>query len=150
MILTQSTVEITTRYGKLNVPVSDIRRIEFGFRFPEGVQAKIDAAIGKLSSDDSKVRDAAVRDLIGFRELTYPALKRVAFGTDPELGRRARDVIRKLEDKVGADKLMLRDQDTIHAAEFVVSGKIEAATLTGRTTYFGEVTVQVAEVRMIR
>jgi len=150
MVLTQSTVEITTRYGKLSVPVSDIRRIEFGFRYPEGVQAKIEAAIGKLSSDESKVRDAATQELLGFRELAYPSLKRVAVGTDTELARRARDVSRKLEDKVGADKLKIRDLDTIHAAEFIVSGKIEAPTLSGRTTYFGEVTVQVAEVRMIR
>jgi hypothetical protein len=150
MVLTQSTVEITTRYGKLSVPVSEIRRIEFGFRYPEGVQAKIEAAIGKLSSGDTKVRDAAAQDLLGFRELAYPPLKRAAVGTDAELGRRAREVIRKLEDKVGAEKLKIRDLDTIHAAEFIVSGKIEAPTLGGRTTYFGEVTVQVAEVRTIR
>src|SRR5437763_16364484 len=32
MALLESKVEIATRYGKLSVPVEDIRRIEFGFR----------------------------------------------------------------------------------------------------------------------
>lgn len=150
MVLTQSAVEVTTRYGKLSVPVADIRKIEFGFRYPEGVEAKIDALVRKLALPDAKDREAAVRELLGFRELAYPALRRVAAGTDAELASRANAAIRQLEEKVGADKLRVRDQDTIHTTEFVVTGKIEAPTLKGLTTYFGEVSVQVSEVRTIR
>lgn len=32
MVLTQTAVEVSTRYGKLEVPVAHIRRVEFGFR----------------------------------------------------------------------------------------------------------------------
>jgi hypothetical protein len=150
MQLAQSSVEITTRYGKLTVPIEDIRKIEFGFRYPDGVKEKIDSAVGKLSLNGAKEREAAVQELLGFRELAYPALKRLAAGTNTDLATRANEVIRKLEDKVGADKLRVQDLDTIHAAEFVVTGHIEAPTFKGRTTYFGEVTVQVAELRTIR
>lgn len=150
MVLTQTAVEVTTRYGKLEVPVADIRRVEFGFRYPDGAQARIEAAARELGAADAKDRDTAVRSLLEFRELAHPTLRRVATGTDPELGKRAAEVIRKLEEKVGADRLKVRDLDTVHAAEFTVSGRIEAPTLKGRTTYFGEVSVQVAELRTIR
>lgn len=150
MLLGQSTIDITTRYGKLSVPVEDIRKIEFGFRYPEGVKDNIDSAVAKLALPDAKDREAAVKELLTFRELAYPALKRVAVGTNPELATRASEVIRKLEEKVGADKLRIQDLDTIHATEFVVTGRIEAPTLKGRTTYFGDVIVQVAELRSIR
>jgi len=150
MTLTQSTVEIVTRYGKLEVPVGDIRRIEFGFRYPDGVLPRIEASARQFSSSDAKERDAAVQGLLEYRELSYPTLKRLAGGTDPDLAKRAAEVIRKLEEKVGADKLKVKDLDTIHAAEFTVAGRIETPTLKGRTTYFGEVTVQVSELRTIR
>ena len=150
MFLTESAIEVTTRYGKLSVPVGEIRRIEFGFRYPEGVQARIDAAIGKLAEQDTKICEAAEKELLGFRELAYPSLKRTAAGTNRELARRAHGVIRKLEESVGAEKLKARDLDMIHAGEFTVAGKIDAPTLKGRTTYFGEVTLQVVQVRSIR
>jgi hypothetical protein len=136
MTLTQSVVEITTRYGKLEVPVGDIRKIEFGFRYPEGVLPRIEASARQLASADAKDRDAAVQGLLEYRELSYPTLKRLAGGTDPDLAKRAAEVIRKL--------------DTIHATEFTVAGRIESPTLKGRATYFGEVAVQVSEVRTIR
>jgi hypothetical protein len=150
MLLTQSSVDITTRYGKLSVPVADIRRIEFGTRFPAGLQDRIDAAIGKLTDPDAKVRREVETELRGLREQAYPALKRAAASADVDRALQATLLVRWLEEKVGKDNLKVRDQDTIHAAEFTASGRIEAPTLQGRTTYFGEVTVRVAELRSIR
>jgi hypothetical protein len=150
MLLTQSDVDITTRYGKLSVPVADIRRIEFGFRYPAGAEERIHTAIDKLTLTNAKDREAASEELVGYGAIAYPALKRIAAGTDTEISTRARAVMRKIEEKLGADKLKSRDQDVIHTTEFVVAGRIEAPTLKGRTTYFGEVAVQVSEVRTIR
>jgi hypothetical protein len=150
MTLTQSVVEITTRYGKLEVPVGDVRRIEFGFRYPDGVLPRIEASARQLDATDPRDREAAVQGLLEYRELSYPTLKRLAGGTDAELAKRAAEVIRKLEEKVGADRLKVKDLDTIHATEFTLAGRIEAPTLKARTTYFGEVTVQVSELRTIR
>jgi len=150
MILTQSSVDIATRYGTLNVPVADIRRIEFGARFPEGVQVKIDAAIKKLTDQDPKARQAAETELRGFRELAYPALKRAAASTDIDRALHATLMVKWMEANIGAEKLKLRDLDLIHASEFKVAGRIEAPILKGKTSYFGEVTLQVAEVRTIR
>src|SRR5262249_25287866 len=150
MVLTQSTVDVVTRYGKLSVPVADVRKIEFGLRYPEAVQSRIDAEIPRLASDDAKARDAASRELLTFRERAYPGLKRATTGTDADLAKRATGVLKQLEEKVGADKARVRDQDTVHTSEFTVVGRIDAPAFKGRTTYFGEVTVQLAEVRTIR
>ncbi|HJZ90963.1 MAG TPA: hypothetical protein VKE40_08825 [Gemmataceae bacterium] len=150
MVLTQSTVDVVTRYGKLSVPVADVRKIEFGLRYPDGVQSRIDAEIHRLASDDAKARDAASRELLTFRELAYPGLKRATTGTDADLAKRATGVLKQLEEKVGADKARVRDQDTVHTSEFTVVGRIDAPAFKGRTTYFGEVTVQLAEVLTIR
>ena len=150
MVLTQSEVEIVTRYGKLKVPVADIRRIEIGFRYPDGLQVKLDTAIGKLSGSDVKEREQAAQELEGYGALAYSALKRAAAGTQTDTSTRALAIVRKLEEKFGVEKLKFRDQDVIHATEFVLAGRIESPTLKGRTTYFGEVSVQVSEVRTIR
>jgi hypothetical protein len=150
MLLTQPAVDVTTRYGKLSVPVADLRRIEFATRYPDGVPAKIEAAIARLTDPDRKARQAAEAELRTFRELAYPALKRAAASADLDRALQASLLVKWLEEKVGPEKLRVRDQDTIHAAEFTVAGKIEASTLKGRTTYFGEVTVQVSELRSIR
>src|SRR5437763_1716326 len=69
-------LEIRTRYGKLLVPVSDVRRIEVGFRYPEGVERRVEQAVERLGSADFKDRDAAGTDLLRLKELAYPALKR--------------------------------------------------------------------------
>src|SRR4051794_24432051 len=56
MTLLDEKIDIQTRYGKLTVPAGDVRRIEFGLRFPPGVARKIDAAIANLGSSDFKER----------------------------------------------------------------------------------------------
>jgi hypothetical protein len=45
MIIQSDKLDIATAYGKLSVPVKDVRAIEFGLHFPEGMEAKIEAAI---------------------------------------------------------------------------------------------------------
>jgi hypothetical protein len=150
MIPTQASVEITTRYGKLNVPIAEIRRIEFGTRYPDGVHAKIETAIANLTEKEAKVRQAAELELRGLRELAYPALKRAAVSSDVDRALQATILVKWMDTNIGAEKLKVRDLDVIHAAEFKVAGRIEATELKGRTSYFGEVTVKVAEVRTIR
>ena len=50
--LQQKSIEVSTRYGKLTVPVDEIRSIEFGLRIPEEAAKKIDAAIARLASQE--------------------------------------------------------------------------------------------------
>jgi hypothetical protein len=150
MTLVQTHIDVVTRYGKLSVPVSDIKRIDFGFRYPEGAEAKINDAIAKLGAANYKQRESAATDLLGFRELSYPALKRAMKSTDPEIVKRAEELIKKIEDKVPVERLRITENDQVQTNEFTIAGKIESSTLKARSPYFGDVQVQLAEARNLR
>ena len=55
----RESVEITTRFGKLAVPLGEIRRIEFGHRVPADVAGKIEDAIKRLGHEQFPQREAA-------------------------------------------------------------------------------------------
>jgi hypothetical protein len=150
MTFTQPAVEIMTKYGKLSVPVDEIRRIDFGFRYPEGAEEKINDLVGQLGDGNYKRREAAMGELLAFRELAYPALKRATKSSDAETAKRAGELVTKLEDKLPPDKLKFRDFDLVTTVDFTARGRIEAKTLQGHTPYFGDVKLQVAEVRSLR
>ena len=57
-------VEIDTPYGKLSVPVTQIRSIEFGSHMPEGHADKIQAAVKKLGSSDPATKRRSDRRAI--------------------------------------------------------------------------------------
>ena len=70
MRLLTEEIEVATRYGNLKVPLADVRRIDVGFRYPDGVEKRIEDAVARLGSGDFKVREAAGRmacatDMIG-------------------------------------------------------------------------------------
>lgn len=150
MALTQPAVEIDTKYGKLTVPGTEVRRIEFGFRYPEGVEEKITTLVAQLGDANYKRREAAAANLLPFKEMAYPALKRAAKSTDAEQAKRAAELVQKLEEKLPPEKLKFREHDVVTTVDFAARGKIEAKTLLGYTPYFGEVKLQVAEVRSLR
>jgi hypothetical protein len=148
-ILTEQ-LDVTTRYGRLQVPVAEVRRIEVGFRYPEGVEKRVEAAVARLGNADFKVREAAAAELLALKELAYPALKRAVQSDDQEVKRRAADLIRGFEEKLPAEKLRQRDHDLILTTHFPIAGRIEGLSLKGRSTVFGEVQLQLAELRQVR
>lgn len=150
MALNQPAIEVTTKYGKLSVPATEVRRVEFGFRYPEGAEEKITQLVAQLGDGNYKRRETAAVELLAFRELAYPALKRAAKSTDAEQARRAGELVAKLEERLPPEKLKFREYDQVTTIDFTAKGKIEAKTLLGYTPYFGEVKLQVAEVRSLR
>src|SRR5437660_9489715 len=52
MIVQSEKLEISTAFGKLSVPVKDIRAIEFGLHLPDGMEPQIEEAIKGLGSSD--------------------------------------------------------------------------------------------------
>jgi len=150
MILTQPSIEIATKYGKLSVPAAEVRRVEFGFRYPDGAEAKINDLVSQLGDGNYKRREAAAAELLAFRELAYPALKRATKSSDAETAKRASELVQKMEDKLPPEKLKFKDYDLVSAVDFTARGRIEAKTLQGHTPYFGEVRLQVSEVRSLR
>jgi hypothetical protein len=148
--LQDKAVEITTRYGKLTVPVDEIRSIDLGMRIPPETVKRIDAAIAKLGSQNFADREAASVELIELREMGYPALQQASRSTDAEVSKRAKEAIKVLSETVPSDKLHPPRHDTVAAVDFTIIGHIDTATLKARTAYFGETTLKLAEVRSLR
>jgi hypothetical protein len=150
MNLTQPNIEIATKYGKLTIPANEIRKVEFGFRYPDGAEDKIHELVNRLGDSNYKRRESAAAELAPFREMAYPALKRATRSTDAEMSKRAAELVQKLEEKYAPEKLKFRDYDLVTAVDFTARGRIEAKTLQGHTPYFGEVRMQIAEVKALR
>lgn len=150
MNLTQPRIDLVTKYGPLAIPAHEVRRVEFGFRYPDGVEEKIATLVAQLGDSNYKRREAAATELQSFKTMAYPALKRATKSSDLETSKRASELVQKLEDKYPPEKLKFREFDVVTSVDFTARGKIEAKTLQGFTPYFGEVRLQVAEVRSLR
>jgi hypothetical protein len=145
-------VELTTRYGKMRIPVADIVQIDFATRVPPEVARRIDAAIGNLGSKDFDARQAATAELEALREQPYHALLKVAKNsTDPEVVMRAKELIEKIRDTVPEELLEFRPHDVVQTADsskFV--GRIDGAAFKANTAAFGDVPLNLAAVRSVR
>ena len=150
MILLQESLDVTTRFGKLTVPMKDLRRIDFGLRYPDGVYQKIQDAIGLLSNPDFKKREAAQAELLGYRELAYPLVAQAAKNTNAETARRARAILEELRNRVPEERLAAKAHDTIQTTDFPITGRIEVTSLKARSPLFGDATLKLTEVRSIR
>jgi hypothetical protein len=148
--LQDKTIDITTRYGKLTVPVGEIRSIELGMRIPPETAKRIDAAVAKLGSQTFADREAASAELLELREMAYPALQQASRSPDAEISKRAKEAIKTLGETVPSDKLHPPRHDTVAAVDFTIIGHIDTQTLKARTPYFGETNLKLAEVRSLR
>jgi hypothetical protein len=150
MTLAQSHIEVTTKYGKLAVPVSEIRHVQFALRYPPGVPERIEAAAKDLGSDDFDKREKAAAELLSLQELSYPTLLKLTKSKDKEVARRAEELLAVLREKLPEEKFRFKTQDTIAADTFTVVGRIEGTTLKAKSQYFGEVTLGLADLRTLR
>ena len=143
-------LDFVTKYGKLTVPLNQIRRIDFGFRLPEDVAKKVEAAVRKLGDQSFPEREAAVKELVALGAQAYPALQVAARGTDAEAVRRARSALEQIREKTPADLLGRPSYDQVQAAEFPFIGHVAAASVKVKTSYFGEVELKVTDLRSLR
>src|SRR5439155_23453798 len=73
LALNERQIEIATPYGKLQIKLTEIQRIEFGTRVAPDVARKIDAAVSTLESSDEKKAEAWAA-LAEAKEFAYPTL----------------------------------------------------------------------------
>jgi hypothetical protein len=150
MALLQEKVEIDTAYGKLTVPASDIRRIDFGLHLPEGADKKIESAIKQLASAEYKERESGVRELVALGAYAYPALLQAAKSGEPETAKRAQDALGKIKAKVPAKDLRLGPEDKVVTPRFTIVGRITSASIKAKSEYFGEVELSLTNLRNMR
>ena len=143
-------LEFVTKYGVLQIPVADIRRIEFALRTPPAVAEKIATAVSKLGHPEFEVRERATEELKSFRDRAYPSVVKLVTSDDPEIGRRAEEIVKFIEAKVPAANLEIREHDVIHTETSKIAGRLTAETLTVITSMFGEQPLKLTDVRSMR
>jgi hypothetical protein len=150
MTLVQDKIDIETLYGKLSVPLRDIRRIEFGLHVPEGMDKKVDAAIKQLGSGEYKGREGAVRELTVLGVYAYPAVLKAAKSADLEVAKRATDILARIRARVPATELRLGEDDRVVTGKFTIVGRIVTPTIKARTEYFGDTRLSLHQLRHFR
>ena len=150
MSLRDQYVEVATKYGLLRVPVADVRRIDFGTRISDEVATKIEAAITNLGSSNYRNREAAQADLLALREKAFPALARATKHKDPEVIRRAEELLNQIRESVPEELLDVREFDVVHTDDMKVSGRITGDSFKAHTAQFGEQSVKLTDLRSIR
>jgi hypothetical protein len=143
-------IHVSTPYGRLSVPVQDVRRIEFGHHPPAGVRKRISEAIGQLSARTFEERETASKQLLTFGPLSYTALQDATKAADIEVIRRAKSLLQKLESRHAMELLHRRWYDLVHTPTFVIAGKIEGDSLKVKTSYFGETQLRLSDLWLLR
>jgi hypothetical protein len=148
--LREERVELVTPYGKLSIPMEDIRRIEFGLRLSADEQKRIAMAVRDLGDKDYRKRQAAAADLQALREKAYPALLQAAKGKDAETVRRAEQLLEKAREAVPQEDLEIPSFDVVYTDNSTIAGRITGPTLRVHTLAFGEQQLRLADVRSLR
>jgi hypothetical protein len=150
MQLLQDKVELETRYGKMSVPVDEVRRIEFAFRLSAEDARRIEDAAQRLGDADFNRREKALKELIEIGASAVPTLTRLSKSKDAEVARRAQEALQQLRDKLPADRMHFAEEDTVHTLKFKMTGKLIGDRLKARSTYFKDDEVLLSDLRSLR
>lgn len=143
-------LEMVTKYGTLQIPLADIRKIDFAGRTPPEIAERINLAIGNLAHPDFQVREQATAELKGYRERAYGALLRATKNPDPEVSRRADEAVRYIQIRVPAAVLVGRDVDVVQTDDCKFTGRLTCTQLRVTTFQFGEQHLKVSDLRTMR
>jgi hypothetical protein len=147
MSILQDTLDVMTKYGKLTIPVTEIRRIEFGLHTPGKLGDEITNSIKLLGSEVYRDRDDATRGLLQAGHWACPALQKAAKSGDAEIAQRATQILKQIGDKCSPELLKLKEDDVIHTNEFTVVGRIAAPTIKAQSPHFGDVALKLSDLR---
>jgi hypothetical protein len=149
MSLLQENLEVMTRYGKLTIPVGEIRRIEFGMHMPGGLGEQIKTSIKLLGSEVFRDRDTASKDLLQAGHWACPSLHKACKSSDAETAQRATQLLKQIGEKVSPDLLRLKEEDVVHTNEFSMVGKVLSPTIKAQSPHFGDVSLKLCDLRAL-
>jgi hypothetical protein len=150
VVVLDSHVTAQTKYGKLTIPVGDLVRVQLGFRYPEGMQVKLEEAIAKLGSPTFQEREQADKILLEAKHLSIPLLQRSTKHPDLEVVTRVEALLKTLRKSLAEEHFQAKDFDVIETSEFKLQGKLELETLRCATKQFGEASLKIAEIKQFR
>lgn len=145
-----SAVTVQTKFGKMTVPLAEVRKMEMGFRYPEGVEGKVRAALADLASPDFRTRESAQKTLLGCGEYAVPLVKAGVTSDVPEVADRCATVLKAITATLPDSKSDPVMEDVITTDEMVIRGRITSDSFKAKSKYFGETTVKLLDVRELR
>lgn len=148
--LRETKIEVETEYGKLVIPPSDIRNIEFGVHLAAEVQEKIGDCIRKLASESYKERETAHQELIALGPHAYYVLRRLKQPKESEAVRRIQLALAEIEKKVPRKLLRVKEEDKIRTTKFTIVGRIVTPIIRGRAEYFGDLNLKPGQLLSMR
>lgn len=137
-----SSVTVSTDFGVLRVPVSDVKRIRVGKKCDAELIDRIADLIEKLGSSDFKVREQATEDLIKLGPVAASELKAAARSADVEIKTRAEKILASF---IGREEETVPDDDVVETVKFTIVGTVDIQTFDLMTAY-GRLTVKKQDV----
>jgi hypothetical protein len=122
-------IRLNTPYGKLLIPMANIRSIEFATRIADADARRANAAVANLSSRQFRIRRAAEVELLKLRAKASPALHQALRSDDVEVVLRAKALLSRLSQFISEDQLEIRDHDLIRTADSQIAGRIDGTGL---------------------
>jgi hypothetical protein len=147
--LLQEHIQVVTPYGKLEVPATQVRRVEFTPRPVPDAPKRVKAAIEKLKSDEFTEREAGTKELLALGLASYHPVLEATRSEDLEVKKRAQAVLEKLEKKYPAEELRRKPYDLVHTPTFTIAGQIQGASLKVKNAYFGEAQLKLGDLRSL-
>ncbi|QDU31738.1 LCCL domain protein [Anatilimnocola aggregata] len=150
-LLAEEQIELQTPHGKLVFPIADIQRIEFAQRTSVELTLAIDKDISDLGSDEYRVREKAMANLLERKEKSFAPLARAARQqNDLEMRQRIEHLLEKLRAAVPEEQLNVRLNDIVHTAESKIAGKLLASSFKISSSQFGPLQVKLADIRELK
>lgn len=149
VVMLQENIEVVTKFGKLLVPMSEVRKIDLGIHMENGTMEKIEAAMKKLNSQVFKERDEAVKQLIDLGPAAYPTLHAASKSKDLEVSKRVEMAIKGLKAKYPADSLRLTVHDRVVTHDFPIVGRITTPVIKAQNQIIGTLNLKLADLRSV-
>lgn len=150
LTLLDESLTLTTPHGSLQIPVRDIRKIEFGSRLSDVDQKAVDGAIADLGSTETPKREAAKKLLLEIGVKALPAVNRAAGKLTGAAKAEFTQVADALTMRLPNRRALPRDTDVIYTDESVIAGRIGTSTLRVQTFQFGEQKLKVTDVTVMQ
>jgi hypothetical protein len=147
--LLDDSLTLATPYGPLHIPFREIRRIEFGTRWNDADQARLDQALADVLGKDTAKRESGKAALLELGMRAVPAIQRALKSAQPDAKPHLDDVAAKLQRWHGNPKTETRDYDLVVTDESRIAGRVQAPAFRIETFQFGELKLKLADVAVL-
>jgi hypothetical protein len=132
-------LEVETAYGKLSIPWTDVKSVQFGVRPDAKTHAEIERLVKNLGSTLFKERDEATKTLMNIGPLALGQLLAVS-KADAEASQRAIKIVSDIK-QTHKDRQSFSEADVVETSEFTAKGKVLLDDFAFKTDSLGDIKV---------